>query len=62
MKASELVARIQELIDRNGDVNVFVDNCIPMQPEHFNVYETVTDCPEERQLLGDKYLEVGNWW
>jgi hypothetical protein len=62
MKASELLARIQELIAVHGDVGVFVGDCVPMQPEHFNVYEPVTECPKERALLGDKYLEVGNWW
>lgn len=61
MKASELLARIQELIAEHGDVTVFVGDCVPMKPEHFNVYEPVTECPKERKRLGKKYLEVAGW-
>lgn len=65
MKASELVARIQELIKEQGDINVFFsDSFTTGEQSDIEVYETITDDPAEREKLGDKYLHIsgnGNW-
>lgn len=58
MKASELVARIQELIEEQGDVNVFFQNIVAVTADCFNMVVPVTECPNELNTLGGKYLLV----
>lgn len=58
MKASELIARVQELITEHGDVNVFFQNIAAVTENCFEVVESVTDCPDELKLLGGKYLLI----
>lgn len=61
MKASELVTMIQAAIAEHGDVNVFAGDMVPVVAENFDVYETITDDPEERKQYGEKYLLFGGW-
>lgn len=65
MKASALLARVQELIEEHGDVNVFFsDSFTTGEQSNIEVYETITDYPAERAMLGEKYLHLsgnGNW-
>ena len=65
MKASELLARIQELIEEHGDVNVFFSDSFTAG-EHcdIDVYEPVTEDTAELAILGGKYLHLsglGAW-
>lgn len=61
MKASELVAKIQAAIAEHGDVNVFAGDMVPVVEEDFDVFETITDDPGEREQYGEKYLKIGSW-
>jgi hypothetical protein len=58
MKASELVAMIQRMIQEHGDVNVFFQNIEAVTADCFGVVEPVTDCPDELNMLDGKYLLV----
>jgi len=60
MKASELVAKIEAAIAEHGDVNVFVGDMVPVVAEDFDVFETITDDPDERKQYGEKYLLFGD--
>lgn len=61
MRISELIVRLQDVLAREGDLNIFVGDCVPMEPAHFQAVDTISDCPKERELLGSKYLEASGW-
>lgn len=62
MKASELLARIQELVTRyGGNVEVFAGDMNPVGADYFEVVDTITEDPAEREKYGEQYLHIGDY-
>lgn len=60
MKASELAARIQELVATyGGNVEVFAGDMQPVNADYFEVVDTRTEDPTERERYGEQYFHIG---
>ncbi len=57
MKASELIARIQELIAGQGDVNVYQGDMQKLTKGDLLLVDTVPEPGSEK--YGQKYLHIG---